>query len=68
MEAPDGGYPTSALPKFTPVQFSDAQCSTAAGQIGNPMFTGDSFNIVYNSQTLTAVARASDWVSITFQG
>jgi hypothetical protein len=67
MEAPDGGLPMSALPKFTPVRFTGAQCSTAAGQTGNPQ-TGNTFNIVNNSKTLTAVALASDAVSITFEG
>jgi hypothetical protein len=67
MEAPDGGYPTSALPKFTPVQFSGAQCSTAAGQTGN-LQNGDTWNVVYNSQTLTAVTLASNAVSVTYKG
>ena len=37
MEAPDGGEPTSALPKFTPVNFTSALACTQSGQAtGNP--------------------------------
>jgi hypothetical protein len=66
MEAPDGGYPTSALPKFTPVGFTGAQCGNGT-MSGNPK-GGDIFNVVYNGKTLTAVTLASDAVNITFQG
>jgi hypothetical protein len=68
MEAPDGGYPTAALPKFTPVNFTSAiGCSPDGKTVGNPQ-TGDSVNIVNGSQTLTSVTLGNDTVTIDFQG
>ena len=70
MEAPDGGYPTSALPKFTPVNFTSAVgCSPNGQTIGNPQ-TGDYCNIVNcpGSTALTAVTLANDAVTVKFIG
>jgi len=72
MEAPDGGLPNSALPAFTPVNFSTALgCGADGKTVGDPQ-TGDTWNIVDNSQnpplTLTATALASDAVAVTFTG
>ena len=67
MEAPDGGYPIAALPKFTPVKFINSSCKSGAGVAGNPK-SGDTWNVVYNQKTFTAVALASDAVTVSFQG
>ena len=67
MEAPDGGYPTSALPKFTPVSFQNALGKSLAGTVGNPQ-NGDFVNVVNGAKTLTSVGLASDAVTIKFLG
>jgi hypothetical protein len=66
MEAPDGGYPTAALPKFTPVAFTSSLCC-GTSVVGNPQ-NADTWNVVFNSQTLTSVALASDAVTVDFKG
>lgn len=45
MEAPDGGEPTSSLPRFTPVQFTSAFACGADGRtVGNPQ-NGDTWTV-----------------------
>jgi Peptidase A4 family len=68
MEAPDGGEPISALPTFTPVEFTTAAaCNNAV--IANPE-NGDYVNIVnpITKQTLTTVSLGNDAVTINFIG
>jgi Peptidase A4 family len=68
MEAPDGGEPISALPTFTPVQFTTAAaCNNSV--IANPE-NGDYVNCVNpnTNQTLTAVSLGNDAVTIDFIG
>jgi hypothetical protein len=72
MEAPDGGEPNAALPKFTPVQFTGSfGCGADGRTVGNPQ-NGDSWNIVDNSVnpplTLTSVTLGSGSVTIAFIG
>jgi len=72
MEAPDGGLPISALPSFTPVQFTAALgCGADGVTVGNPQ-NGDNWNIVDNSQnppvTLTATTLGNTAVTVTFTG
>jgi hypothetical protein len=68
MEAPDGGYPNSALPSFTPVTFTSALgCSLARKALGDPP-NGEVLNIANGPQTLTSVTLASDTVTIDFIG
>ena len=69
MEAPDYGYPISALPAFTPVEFTSAAgCGRPpeAG-IGNPA-TGYTDDILYNGKQYTSTVLAANDVKITFQG
>ncbi len=67
MEAPDGGEPTSSIPKFTPVNFTSAfGCSGST--VGNPQ-NGNIVNLVNTSgKPLTSVSLASDEVTIDFIG
>ena len=74
MEAPDGGLPNSALPSFTPVQFTTALACGADGQtVGNPQ-TGDTWTIIDNALNplnpppLTSTAVGDAAVTITFAG
>jgi len=71
MEAPDGGEPISALPNFTPVQFTGAFGCSANQTVGDPQ-NGDSWNVVNFSanppQTLTSVALGSGTVTVNFIG
>jgi hypothetical protein len=69
MEAPDGGEPTSALPNFTPVQFTSALASNYDGSIvGNPE-NGDTINVeTAGGQVLTSVAVGNETVTINFIG
>jgi Peptidase A4 family len=68
MEAPDGGEPITALPKFTPVQFTTAVGCDAAGAVGNPQ-NGDTANIeTASGQLLTKVAVGNETVTIDFIG
>jgi hypothetical protein len=68
MEAPDTGYPVSALPKFTSVNFTEAfGCSANNNTTANPQ-NGDTVNMVNGKQTLTSVLVSDDAVSISFTG
>jgi len=66
MEAPDGGEPKSALPKFTPVNFSNA-LGCSENVVGNPQ-NGQIFNIQTGSKLLTSVNLGSNTVTIDFIG
>jgi Peptidase A4 family len=66
MEAPDGGEPFSALPSFSPVQFTTAlACNNST--IANPL-NGDYVNVVNGNQTLTEAVLGNDAVTIYFIG
>jgi|HubBroStandDraft_6_1064221.scaffolds.fasta_scaffold221224_2 hypothetical protein len=68
MEAPDGGEPTSALPKFTPVKFTSAIGCGANSAVGNPQ-NGDTANVeTVNGKVITAVKLGNDTVEIDFIG
>jgi len=67
MEAPDGGEPKSALPKFTPVNFTNALSCTGASVVGNPQ-SGETFNIETGTKLLTSVTLGSETVTIDFVG
>jgi hypothetical protein len=72
MEAPDTGLPVSALPSFTPVQFTAALACGADGQtVGNPQ-NGDTWTIVDNSQnppvSLTSTTLGDGTVTVSFIG
>jgi len=68
MEAPDGGEPITAPPKFTPVQFTSAIGCNASGAVGNPQ-SGDTANIeTTGGKLLTKVAVGNDTVTIDFIG
>jgi hypothetical protein len=72
MEAPDGGEPTSSLPRFTPVQFTSAFACGADGRtVGNPQ-NGDTWTVenfsVNPPKILTAEALGNQSVTITFVG
>jgi hypothetical protein len=72
MEAPDGGLPISALPAFTPVQFTTALgCGADGKTVGNPQ-NGDTWNILdtaLNPQvTLTSTTLGDGSVTVTFTG
>jgi Peptidase A4 family len=67
MEAPDGGEPTSALPKFTPVKFTSA-IGCGSGPIGNPQ-NGDTANVETTAgKVLTSVKLGNDTVEVDFIG
>jgi hypothetical protein len=66
MEAPDGGENISALPKFTPVNFTNALGCTS-NVVGDPK-NGQIFNIQTGTKILTSVVLASDAVTIDFIG
>ena len=72
MEAPDGGEPTSSLPRFTPVNFTSAfSCAAGGKTVGNPL-SGDTWTLVNFSanppKTLTAETLGNDAVTVTFAG
>jgi Peptidase A4 family len=69
MEAPDGGEPTSALPKFTPVTFTTAlACNTGVTATANPAIA-DTLNIeTTGGKVLTSVSVGSDTCTISFIG
>ena len=68
MEAPDGGEPVAALPKFTAVTFSNAAgCTLNAQTVANPQ-NGDFININNGNQTLTKVTLGNDTVTVDFIG
>jgi Peptidase A4 family len=67
MEAPDGGEPESALPKFTPVTFTSA-IACSANSTASPQ-GADTCNIVTSSnKLLTSVTNGSDTTTIKFIG
>jgi hypothetical protein len=67
MESPDGGEPESALPKFTPVNFTSAIACGPAG-FGNPL-NGDTVNVETDTgKVITSVTLASYAVTIDFIG
>jgi hypothetical protein len=55
VEAPDTGEPGTSLPRFSPVVFSTAFASAAAGGSGDPA-TGDTTNIAAFGSLLTSVS------------
>ena len=69
MEAPDFGVPITSLPKFTPVQFTDAfGCQPNTKVVGDPA-NGDYVNVSDPSgNSLTSVTLATTAVTINFIG
>lgn len=71
VEAPDGGLPISALPRFTPVAFTLAMACSANGTIGDPA-KGDTFFVrddaVTPSKALTSTTLAASAVTVSFIG
>jgi hypothetical protein len=68
MEAPDGGIPTSSLPKFGTVNFTSALgCSAGQKVVANPK-NGDTVNVVNGAKTLTSTSIGDDAVTISFTG
>jgi len=68
MEAPDGGEPTSSIPKFTPVKFTSAIGCGANNAVGNPQ-NGDTANIeTVNGKVVTSVKLGNDAVEVDFIG
>jgi hypothetical protein len=68
MEAPDGGEPTSALPKFTPVKFTSCIGCGPNGAIGNAQ-TGDTVNVeTSGNKVLTSVALGNFAATVNFIG
>jgi hypothetical protein len=68
MEAPDGGEPITALPKFTPVAFTSAIGCGVSGALGNPQ-NGDTANIEDASgKVLTAVSVGNYATTVDFIG
>jgi hypothetical protein len=68
VEAPDGGIPTSSLPKFTTVNFVAAFGCDTAGKLAADPKNGDIVNIISGKKTLTTTAVADDAVTISFIG
>jgi hypothetical protein len=67
FEAPDGGEPTAALPKFTPVTFTSA-LACGSGTTANPA-TGDTINITTSTgKILTKTTVGTDTTTISFVG
>jgi len=68
MEAPDGGEPTTSLPKFTPVTFTSALACGPNNVTANPQ-SGDILNLTTaNGKILTAVTVGADTATINFVG
>lgn len=68
MEAPDGGEPKAALPKFTPVTFTSALACGANNLLGDPS-TADTMNIeTSGGKVLTSVTTGKDTTTISFIG
>jgi hypothetical protein len=68
MEAPDGGEPTSSLPKFTPVTFTSALACGPNGATANPQ-SGDLLNIENaGGKVLTSTTAGLDTCTISFIG
>jgi hypothetical protein len=69
MEAPDGGEPTSSLPKFTPVVFTTAlACNAGLTATGNPAVASTMNITTTGGKVLTAVSVGSDTATIKFVG
>ena len=69
MEAPDGGEPNSALPKFTPLVFSHAQACNSDGSVTNNPKNDDTMDIeTVGDKVLTKVTLADYSVTIDFIG
>ena len=67
-EAPDGGEPTSSLPRFTPVRFTGAIGCGPNSAVGDPS-KGDIVNAENASnKVLTSVSTGTDQVTISFIG
>jgi len=68
MEAPDGGEPTSSLPRFTPVTFTSALACGPNNATTNPQ-SGDVINIeTAGGKILTSTAIGTDAATISFVG
>ncbi|HEX5326565.1 MAG TPA: G1 family glutamic endopeptidase [Acetobacteraceae bacterium] len=69
MEAPDGGEPTSSLPKFTPVRFTSAVATDSNNtNVGNPV-DGKTFIVeTAANKKLTSIACGNEEVTIEFIG
>jgi hypothetical protein len=68
FEAPDGGEPTSSIPKFTPVTFTSALACGANSTTANPA-TGDTLNIENAAgKILTKTTVGTDTCTISFIG
>ncbi len=69
MEAPDGGEPTSSLPRFSPVVFTSALACGANNTSANPA-TGDILNLTNaaGTTTLTSTIVGTDTAAISFTG
>jgi len=68
MEAPDGGEPTSSLPKFSPVTFTSALACGPNNATTNPA-AGDLLNIESaGGKILTSTTAGTDTATISFIG
>ncbi len=68
MEAPDGGEPTSSLPRFTPVTFTSALACGPNNAVTNPQL-GDILNIATAGGTLlTSTTVGNQTATISFVG
>jgi hypothetical protein len=68
MEAPDGGEPTSSLPRFTPVTFTSALACGPNNATTNPQ-SGDVLNIeTPGGNILTSTTTGTDTATISFVG
>jgi hypothetical protein len=68
MEAPDGGEPTSSLPKFSSVTFTSALACGPNNATANPQ-SGDIMNIsTTGGKILTSTTVGNDTTTITFVG
>jgi hypothetical protein len=68
MEAPDGGEPRAALPKFTPVTFTSAIACGPNNATVNPQ-TADTLNVeTSGGKVLTSVTLGNDTATIKFIG
>jgi hypothetical protein len=69
LEAPDGGEPITAIPKFTPVTFTMTVACPVSGNIDGNAYGGDTLNIETTSgKVLTSVTTAPSTATITFIG
>jgi hypothetical protein len=68
MEAPQYENKQTVIPKFTPVNFTDALSCSFSGQVGNPI-NGQTIDLVNaGGDPVTEVSSASDSVTIDFDG